>query len=1421
MLKLGIDLGSTTAKLIVLDALDKQVYSIYRRHHAETRATLQEMLSELQDRLGDEEVSVMFTGSAGMGISESCGLPFLQEVIAAAEVIKRFPKVHTLIDIGGEDAKMIFFEPGLPPDIRMNGSCAGGTGAFIDQMAMLLNMPVETLEEVANSASTVYPIASRCGVFAKTDVQNLLSRDIPHSDILASVFNAVVYQTLATLSRGRSPKSQVLFCGGPLTFIPNLRQKFIQALNLNPEDVAEYEHAELISAMGAALASEDRCTLSLQTLQTRLQARPGTADQDHTRLSPLFDDDRLRAEWERNRMQSRVGRVKIEDVSGKPLFIGIDSGSTTTKICLVDEEGNLVFDRYGHNRGNALQTARDMLAEVVKLFESEPGNSPVYIARSAVTGYGEDLLRAAFRCDEGVVETLAHFRAAQAFEPRTSFILDIGGQDMKAIFIEQGQIRSIEINEACSSGCGTFIELFANTMGYPVADFASRALESAAPCDLGTRCTVFMNSKVKQALREGAGVSDISAGLAYSVIKNAIHKVLKVTDPDVFGEYILVQGGTFRNPAVHKALENITGRKAICPDITELMGAYGAALLARDAWRVAGAQSQTPSTFSGLQSLDLVEKTKKQIIRCHGCENVCAITRLTFPNGNHFFTGNRCEKIYSNVGKSAYQGVSMTDIKYRLLFDRNLEPEGPPRAVIGIPRVLNLYENFPFWSTLLVESGFRVHLSAPSKVGMYEKGAGTITSENICFPAKLAHGHIYDLIEAGVDRIFYPMVTYENPEFADSDGEYNCPVVGGYPELIKSSIDPTGKHGIPLDKPAITMRDVGLLKKNCETYLTSLGVNRKTAQRAFDCAVAAQKAFKQAVRREGAEIIRKARAEGRPMVMLLSRPYHIDAQIHHKAPDILTGFGVDVLTEDSIPLPAEARLENKHVVSLWQYPNRCLYAARWAAKQADVEVVQMNSFGCGPDTIAVDEARHTLSEWQKGHTVLRVDEIESTGSMRLRLRSMIESMQRKQAQKNLAEPRFIPRRTTPAFQKSDRKRTILVPDFSRFSTVPVARPVNDMGFKVEVLPPPNRESVEIGLKYTNNEICYPAIVVVGDLIKALQSGAYDPREVAAGISQTGGQCRDSCYLTLLKNGLTSAGFEQVPVVSVATNFQPLNEQPGANINYPEFIYKILLTVTYSDSISEMYHASAVREEIPGGALKLANEFIDALKDQHLKINPGSLQDLLKQAVQRFNALPAREGTLPAVGIVGEIYVKLNPFGGGGVVPWLMEQGVDVILPPLTEYFTSNFVNWDVDLKQHLQRPDWIWMLSRLVERPMENYIHLIDKIMQDYRFHRPATSIWHMAQKASQVLDLTNHYGEGWLIPGGIATLVESNVKNILCLQPFGCIANHVVAKGVQSRLKALYPEMNLLFLDCDAGTSEVNFFNRMHFFLHHARQFA
>ncbi|MBU0511877.1 MAG: CoA activase, partial [Chloroflexi bacterium] len=768
-LQMGIDIGSTTAKVAVLNQDKQLLFSAYQRHNAETLQTLQAMLEDATECLGNVTFDLLLTGSAGLGICEKFDLPFIQEVVASAEVVSQlYPDVKTLIDIGGEDAKMIFFKTEGRPDIRMNGSCAGGTGAFIDEMATLLNVPVSELDHLASKHTMIYPMASRCGVFAKTDLQNLLSRDIPREDVAASVFHAVVLQTLATLSRGYDPNSLILFSGGPLTFLPALKNTFMKVLNVGRSDILDVENAQLLPAIGAALANTSAKRIyNLTTLMKLLKSLQNQATTSQNRLPALFDDEKTYQSWESTRTQQKIEQVDISHLNGNHLFLGVDSGSTTTKLILIDASGRVVFKHYASNRGNAIKAVQEGLKELRELFDCN-GKYP-RIVKSVVTGYGEDLIRAAYGFDEGMVETLAHFRAAKAFDEQVSFILDIGGQDMKAIFVKDGFIQNIEINEACSSGCGSFIESFARSMGYNVADFAQKACAAEAPCDLGTRCTVFMNSRVKQALREGAEINDISAGLAYSVIKNALHKVLKVTNTDQLGEHIVVQGGTFRNPAVQKAMEHLLGRPVTCPDMAELMGAYGAALTARDSYNGNGPAA---STFVGLERLESVGNYDKRLIRCRGCENNCAVTKMIFPNGNVFYSGNRCEKMFSNSGKAEREGISLPAIKYELLFNRKMEPESTSKLTIGIPRVLNQFENFPFWNTLFVECGIKVQLSAPSSNPVFQKGTAYIMSENLCFPAKLVSGHIMDLVEAGVDRIFFPMVFYEENSFSDSANSY-------------------------------------------------------------------------------------------------------------------------------------------------------------------------------------------------------------------------------------------------------------------------------------------------------------------------------------------------------------------------------------------------------------------------------------------------------------------------------------------------------------------------------------------------------------------------------------------------------------------------------------------------------------------------
>ena len=1409
-LKLGIDIGSTTAKVVIIDQDAKIIFSAYRRHHAETLETLLVLLKDILQSLGDITFDLLITGSAGLGISEKFDLPFIQEVVASAEVVKQlYPQVKTLIDIGGEDAKMIFFSLDGPPDIRMNGSCAGGTGAFIDEMATLLNIPVSELNELARQSTVIYPMASRCGVFAKTDLQNLLSREIPRGDIAASVFHAVVLQTLATLSRGYDPTPQVLFSGGPLTFLPTLKTTFMDVMKIAADEVLEVENAELLPALGAALTpSESRKSFSLTQLTKQLNT-PQLQQVNRNRLDALFPNTVAYQEWEAARGQHKIERVDPRDVKDNRYFLGVDSGSTTTKLVLIDSQGRVAFDYYASNQGNAIQAVQQGLAKACQHFV---GNScKPKISRSMVTGYGEDLIQAAFNLDEGMVETLAHFRAARAFDENVSFILDIGGQDMKAIFVEDGQIRNIEINEACSSGCGSFIESFARSMGYDVANFAEIACTSEVPCDLGTRCTVFMNSRVKQALREGAEVSDISAGLAYSVIKNALHKVLKITNIDQLGEHIVVQGGTFRNPAVHKALEMQLGREVVCPDLAELMGAYGAALTARDRFQ---ANDPCFDPCTSLDELAAIGEYQQRLIHCRGCENQCAITRLKFPNDNTFFSGNRCEKIFNNSGKAERQGINLPAKKYELLFNQETESLGNPKLTIGIPRVLNQFENYPFWQALFNECGIQIELSASSSNAIYEKGAAAIMSENLCFPAKLVSGHIFDLIERGVDRIFYPMVFYEQKEFSDADNCFNCPVVSGYSDVIRSVVDPERKHGSPFDMPAVTFANLTLLRRACNHYLRSLGIGRWKIRKAFRKALEAQDHFKQELRSHGEEILQAAQSEGRPVILLLGRPYHSDPLINHKIPDILTQFGMDVITEDSIPLDTGEMLNNPHVMTQWEFVNRYYHAARWAAKQDNVEVVQLNSFGCGPDAYILDEVRSILAEYGKNITVLRIDEIESAGSTKLRLRSMVEALKQKPAVRS-----YKARKTTKKFLVEDQKRTIIVPDFSPFCSPPIVRPFLDLGFEVVTLPPADRTSVETGLKYTNNEICYPGIVCLGDLVKALQSGEYDPSKVAVGFSQTGGQCRATSIPSLIKKALVNAGFEDVPVVTLSTSLNSFNDQPGIQFSTREYAYKAAISMMFTDALSELYYATAIRETQPGEARKTADKYLQPYNDGTIKITRQTLFDTLAMAVDDFNTIPTTNQKFPQAGIVGEIYVKYNAFSNNDVAQWLMSQGIEVVLPPMLEFFSGGLISIVNGVKTHVKRPDALWLLSFLGRRLIDNFLGNVGEIMSDFRYHRRHHRIQDIAKKAKEITSLNHQYGEGWLIAGEVATFVNEGVNNVLCLQPFGCIANHVIAKGVYKRIKELYPQVNLLFLDADAGVSEVNFFNRMHFFVNHAKE--
>lgn len=1405
--RLGLDVGSTTAKCVVLDEQDNFVYTNYVRHNTYIVPTVIQLLDEIRQQEGDDiMLSVKVTGSAGMGISEKADITFIQEVVAASEVVQqKYPEVRTLIDIGGEDSKMIFFFPDRPPDIRMNGSCAGGTGAFIDQMATLLNVPVQEFDELAKNHDHIFPIASRCGVFAKTDVQNLISRNVSKENIAYSVLHAVSVQLVNTLARGYDIIPKVMLIGGPFSFIPSLTHATLKTLNLTEEQSVKTEHPTLLSAWGAAIHQIERSELTINDFISRLNQSTQVKTNESFRLKPLFNESLSFDDWKAKRRYIEIPRVNLADYQKQTAFLGIDSGSTTTKITLVSEDDELLFTYYAPNNGHSiaaltkgLTVLRDEIAQSGKNIE---------IVRTGVTGYGEELLKAAFSIDDGLVETMAHFAAAKHIEPEVSFIMDIGGQDMKAIFVANGIVNHIELNEACSSGCGSFIETFAKSLNSNTVDFANAACQSSRPCDLGTRCTVFMNSKVKQALRENASVGDISAGLAFSVIKNAIHKVLKLHDMSKLGNHIVVQGGTFKNPAVFRALEQLTGAQISSSNIPELMGAYGSALVAKNNYQ----REQQPSTFIGLDHLAKAQENRAKESRCKGCENSCDIMIYRFANGQRYYSGNKCERLLSNNPNKDSHSFNMFDYKNDLLFDRANQQIADAKINIGIPRVLGQYENFPFWHTLLTQSGINVTLSPYSTMKIYEKGAGTVMSDSICFPAKLVHGHIVELAEQKVDRIFMPMVVLESAEFNNAINNYNCPIVSSYSEVVNSAINPELKYDIPFDYPVINFTDLKLLKKGCFEYLKTLGVTKAQFEHAFAKALDEQAHYKQQLYKKANEVINAAKASGRYVYILAGRPYHSDSLINHKTPEILNALGCDVITEDSVLGVVNSLSPELQICSQWSYPNRLYAAASFVASQAkNIQFVQLNSFGCGPDAIVTDECKAILEAKGKTCTIIRVDEITATGSVRLRLRSIIESIRM-----NSNEPLVSKQRksSAPFLIEDKKRRTILAPFISEFYSPVLPAIFSLSGYKLEILPKPDKASVEWGLKYCNNEICYPATIIVGDVIKALHSGKYNRDEVAIGITQTGGQCRASSYLSLIKKAMISNGFDDIPIVSLSVENTEEDNQPGFKMNLLKSLPPTFFSMLFSDSLAKMYYAIAPREILKGEAARLRDEYIDKLNAiiTNRQGNKAIFQ-LLQQAVDSFNQVEVSDQPCPQIGIVGEIYVKYNSFGNQNSIDWLVEQGIEPVIPSMLEFFSQVFVNYDSNVDNNLLKKSYLSYLYYFFEKVTDKYINKTNKILENFKYYQPFHGIRDMATKAQAILNLSNQYGEGWLIPAGIMTFAEQGINDVISLQPFGCIANHVVSKGVEKRMRDINPKLNLLYLDFDDGAGEVNVLNRLHF---------
>ncbi len=1510
--RLGVDVGSTTVKLALLDAKGKLVLGRYERHRSDIAGSLKTLLEEAAAQIDtinpNARISASVTGSAGIGVAERLDLPFVQEVSACAEAVERIlPSTDVAIELGGEDAKITYFGPTL--EERMNGSCAGGTGAFIDQMATLLDTDTDGLNVLAEKASTIYPIASRCGVFAKADIQPLINEGARREDIAASVFQAVVDQTISGLACGRPIRGHVALLGGPLHYLPELRKRFILTLKLGPEEALIPSDGRLFVAIGAALSSpqggqsragasgersgsqqdgQQKDSLPLEYSMWELaekaeKAPSSTAGTD--RLPPLFADEAALETFRQRHAAARLPHAELAENAG-PVFVGIDAGSTTTKVAATDEDGKLLYSYYANNKGHPLEVAIQALDG---LYKTMPPSA--YIGAACATGYGEGLVKAALGADYGEVETVAHCAAARTLSPHVEAVLDIGGQDMKFLRVKDGVISSILLNEACSSGCGSFLETFARSMGYSAEEFSRLALESRAPVDLGSRCTVFMNSRVKQAQKEGASPADIAAGLAYSVIKNALQKVIRIRNPRELGEAIVVQGGTFSSEAVLRAFEFIAGREVIRPVESGLMGAYGAALIAlrrsaaegpaaraaakgQNASRSAGPGTAVSlavrrhSTLLGPDRLGAF-RAHTESSRCKGCGNSCLLTITSFEGASTriYITGNRCERgaALAEAERAPQSGAATAgttaaaadprtadqqarDIppdlyvwKYQRIFQyKPLKYEDAPRGAIGIPRVLNMYENYPFWFTLFTKLGFRVELSPRSSKTIYEKGMESIPSESACYPAKLVHGHIQSLIERGVPLIFYPCVPQERRFVAGSNNVFNCPIVTSYPEVIRDNVEGL-KTGNRTEKKAAWARQAVAgakdgaavpdgpryldpflpiasplrLARRLVEELADYGVTPAEAKSAVRAAGQEQAAYRADVAAKGEEALRWIEEHHAHGIVLAGRPYHVDPEINHGISGIATGLGMAVLTEDSVAHLAKVERPLR-VVDQWAYHSRLYAAASFVMRRDDLDLLQLTSFGCGVDAVTSDQVAEILARTGKIYSSVKIDEHANLGAARIRLRSLAAAIaERESVSVHVSTPASLKAR--PVFTKEMRKHyTLLAPQMAPIQFALIEPAFRSSGYRLVVVPRADKAVIDEGLTAVHNDACFPSILVVGQILSALKSGQYDLRKTAVVITQTGGGCRATNYIGFIRKALADSGFGYIPVISVSAG--GLEHNPGFAIT-PRLVWRSFVALVMGDLLMRLLYRTRPYEAVPGSADALEKKWEERGKKA---VASGSLMAYLsfvRRAVAEFDTLPlVNDRSKPRIGVVGEILVKFHPDANGEIVKRIEQEGGEAVVPDLFGFLFYSAYN-SLYRRRNLAGSRISALGSRAGIAALEA-VRAPARIalLRSRRFDAPP-SIYKLASGVDGIIQLGNCTGEGWFLTAEMVELINGGISGIACVQPFACLPNHVTGKGVLKELRRRYPLVPISPIDYDPGASEVNQENRLKLLMTNARR--
>ena len=1340
---LGIDIGSTTVKIAILDENEKLLFADYERHFANIQETLADLLEKAHAQLGEMTLSPVITGSGGLTLANHLEIPFVQEVIAVSTSLQKIaPQTDVAIELGGEDAKIIYFEGGNIEQ-RMNGICAGGTGSFIDQMASLLQTDATGLNEYAKNYKALYPIAARCGVFAKTDIQPLINEGATKEDLSASIFQAVVNQTISGLACGKPIRGHVAFLGGPLHFLSELKTAFIRTLKLDDEHTIVPENSHLFAAIGSALNAKEDVKVSLIELKDRLR-HSIKLDFEVERMEPLFATEQDYEEFNKRQSSYKVTTGDLASYKGN-CYLGIDAGSTTTKTALVGEDGSLLYSFYSNNNGSPLKTA---IRSIQEIYTKLPKKAKIAYACS--TGYGEALIKAALLLDEGEVETVSHYYAAAFFDPEVDCILDIGGQDMKCIKIKNQTVDSVQLNEACSSGCGSFIETFAKSLNYSVQDFAKAALYAKHPIDLGTRCTVFMNSKVKQAQKEGAEVSDISAGLAYSVIKNALYKVIKVSDATELGRHIVVQGGTFYNDAVLRSFERIANCEAIRPDIAGIMGAFGAALIARERY-----EDGKETTMLSIDKINELKYTTS-MANCRGCTNNCRLTINKFTGGRQFVSGNRCER---GIGKEKNKDhvPNLYEYKYKRLF--SYEP-----------------------------------LSADQ--------------------AKRAHGHVSWLIKKGVKVMFYPCGPYERNEFPDAVNHYNCPIVTSYAENIKNNVDELKDPSIKFMNPFMAFTTEAILTDRLVEVFKDIPAEevKAAAHAAWEELAQARKD----VQKKGEETIQYLKETGRRGIVLAGRPYHIDPEIHHGIPDLINSYGIAVLTEDSVSHLGEVERPIR-VNDQWMYHSRLYAAANYVKTQDNLDLIQLNSFGCGLDAVTTDEVYEILDRSGKIYTCLKIDEVNNLGAARIRVRSLLAALRAKDAQHKEREirPSSIEK---VVFTKQMRKDyTILCPQMSPFHFGILQAAFNTCGYHLEVLPNDNKHAVDVGLKYVNNDACYPSLMVVGQVMDALLSGKYDLNKTAVIMSQTGGGCRASNYIAFIRRALKKANMEQVPVISI--NLSGLESNPGFKLTLP-LIKRICYGAVFGDILMKCVYRMRPYEVEPGivnRKHKIWEQRVISFLEGN-SVSHGQFKKMCREMVHEFDMIPVTGEKKPRVGIVGEILVKFLPAANNHLAELLEAEGAEAVCPDLIDFinycfYNQNFKSEFLGFKKNKATiANWGIKAIEWLRGPA-------NEALAQSRHFTPSANIADLAKMAETIVSPGNQTGEGWFLTGEMMELIHGGVPNIVCIQPFACLPNHIVGKGVIKAIRREHPEANIVAIDYDPGASEVNQLNRIKLMLSTAQK--